>query len=366
MQKPVPIPTLQYLSPEGTLSNNYTPSIADDILLQGYRAMVLARQIDERMLTLQRQGTITFAMSALGEEACAVASAAALELCDWIYPQYREAGVLFWRGCTPLQYIHHMFGNGKDWIYGRQMPNHFGSRELNVVTVSSPIGTKIPHAAGCAYAMKIQKKAEVAICFFGEGAASEGDFHAGINFAAVRKVPAIFFCRNNGYAISTPTSKQYASDGVAGRAVSYGIHTFRIDGNDFFAIHETVTKAKKLCLEGEGPVFIEAITYRMGAHSSSDDPSLYRSEQEVSEWKKKCPILRLRAYLEKRSLWNETKESELNAAIAQEITAAIEIAKKTPPPPLRYLIEHVYFEPTQPLLDEYERLIRSANEPPNS
>ena len=317
--------------------------------------MVLTRHIDERMVTLQRQGTITFAMSSRGEEGCAVASAAALQLEDWMYPQYREAGIIFWRGFTPQQYIHHMFCNREDLIHGRQMPNHFGSRELNVVTVSSPIGTKIPHAAGCAYAMKIQKEKAVAICYFGDGASSEGDFHVGLTFAAVRKAPVIFFCRNNGYAISTPCSDQFATDGVAPEGIGHGITTYRIDGNDFFAVHETVSKARKQCLQGKGPVFIEAMTYRLGAHSTSDDPTRYRSDNEVKDWENKCPILRLRLYLEKKKLWDAKKEDHLLQEIKSEVDKAIEVAKKTPPPPLKSLVEDVYFEVPTRLQEQFER-----------
>ena len=352
----MPIATIGYLNEEGKLASSYHPQISTDDLLKGYRIMVLTRHIDERMLTLQRQGVITFAMSSLGEEACSVASAAALQISDWMYPQYREAGILFWRGFTPLQYIHHMFGDEEDLMLGRQMPNHFGARSLNVVTVSSPIGTKIPHAAGCAYAMKIQNEQSVAICYFGEGATSEGDFHTGLNFAAVRKAPVIFFCRNNGYAISTPCSHQFACDGIASKGVGYGIPTFRLDGNDFFAVHDVVAQARKICLSGQGPVLLEAMTYRLGAHSSSDDPSLYRDDAEVQKWKERCPILRLRRYLENRGLWDKKKEEKLNQEIALEVTQAIEKAKGTKRPPLKYIVEHVYAQVPQSLKKQYEEL----------
>lgn len=349
-------PTISYLDEQGNLSPAYPIQIEDQILIKAYRIMILTRLVDERMITLQRQGTISFAMSSLGEEACSVASAAALKLEDWMYPQYREAGIIFWRGFTAQQYIHHMFCDAEDLMLGRQMPNHFGSRELNVVTVSSPIGTKIPHAAGCAYAMKMLKEKSIAICYFGEGASSEGDFHAGLNFAAVRKAPVIFFCRNNGYAISTPASKQFASDGVAPEGTGHGITTYRVDGNDFFALYETVQKARNLCLEDKGPILIEAMTYRVGAHSTSDDPSLYRKEEEVEAWKPKCPIRRLRLYLEKKGLWNEAEEKKLIDQCLKEISEGIEIAKKTSKPPLKSLIENVYFEIPYKLTRQYEEL----------
>lgn len=358
----MPIPTTSYLDELGVLTPDYHPEISPEDLVRGYKTMLMTRHMDDRMITLQRQGTITFAMSSLGEEACAVASAAALSKGDWMYPQYREAGIMFWRGFTPQQYVHHMFGNREDLTYGRQMPNHFGSREINVVTVSSPIGTKIPHAAGCAYAMKMQKEKNVAICYFGEGATSEGDFHAGLNFAAVRKVPCIFFCRNNGYAISTPCSRQFASDGVASKGVSYGITAYRIDGNDFFAVYDTVKRARQQCVNGNGPVLIEAMTYRLGAHSTSDDPSQYRKEEEVMLWQKKCPVLRLRKYLERAGLWDEQKEVQLNKEIADQVSAAIAVAKDTPRPPLDYMIEHVYFEVPQVLKEQYQEVKKMSGE----
>lgn len=345
--------TISYLDDDGVLQKG-APSIPDEILLKAYETMLRTRMVDDRMVTLQRQGTISFAMLSLGEEACAVGSAAALELADWLYPQYREAGIIFWRGFTVQEYINHMFCNANDIILGRQMPNHFGSRKLNVVTVSSPIGTKIPHAAGCAYAMKVQKEKTVAVCYFGEGASSEGDFHAGLNFAAVRKAPAIFFCRNNGYAISTPASAQFASEGIVPKAVGYGMEGFRVDGNDFFAVYDVVQKARKHCVEGKGPVLIEAMTYRMGAHSTSDDPTRYRTEDEVKKWSAKDPIARLGKFLEKNKLWSKKDEEKLKAKIAKEIDEAIESAKGACSPPMKSLFEHVYFELTPTLEREYE------------
>lgn len=321
--------------------------------------MIQARLVDERMIILQRQGKITFAMSAFGEEACAVGSAAALELGDWMYPQYREAGILFWRGFSIQSYVHQMFGDAKDLTLGRQMPNHFGSREFNVVTVSSPIGTKIPHAAGCAYAMKMQKDPHVAICYFGEGATSEGDFHVGLNFAAVRKAPCIFFCRNNGFAISTPVEKQFASEGIAPKGEGYGIKALKINGNDFLAVYEAVLSAKEYALQGNGPVLIEAVTYRLGSHSTSDDPTRYRKEEEVAKWQCKCPISCLSTQLEEKGMWNTAIEEEWKNKINREIDEAIEVAEKTPKPPRHSLIENVYNE----VSDKLEKQLVEAELP---
>jgi len=349
---------IRYLNEKGDLSSDCPITIPDDILIKGYSKMVLTRHVDERMITLQRQGTITFAMTQLGEEACSVASAAALESDDWMYPQYRESGILFWRGVNVQQFVNQMFGNGNDLLKGRMMPNHFGSKEHNIVHVSSPIATKIPHAAGCAYAMKLLGEKAIAICYFGEGATSEGDFHAGLNFAAVRKTPTIFFCRNNGYAISTPTCEQFASDGIAPKGIGYGIKSYIIDGNDFFAVYDTVKKAKNECLSDQGPILIEALTYRMGSHSTSDDPSCYRKDEEIKHYAQFCPIQRLRIYLEKRGLWNEEKNKNLIEIISKEVTDAIRTAKETPLPPLKSLFEDVYFETPQKLQEQYHDLKR--------
>lgn len=353
------IETICYLSTEGNLSKACKHKIPNDQLVRGYQAMLTTRYVDDRMITLQRQGAISFAISSLGEECSAVASAAALQPEDWMYPQYREVGIMFWRGYTPEQYIHHMFCNGRDPILGRQMPNHFGSRELNVVTVSSPLATKIPHAAGCAYAMQLQGEKSVAIVYFGEGSTSKGDFHVGLNIAALRKVPAIFFCRNNQYAISTRCDHQYTSEGVACKGAAYGIPAVRVDGNDYFAVHEVVSKARKHCISGKGPVLIEAMTYRMGAHSTSDDPSAYRKDKEVETWKPRDPILRLFRYLRAKKLWDEQRDQNYLDTLKKEVDAAIQKAKETPPPPLDSIIADVYFE-TPPLLKRELAEVKAA------
>ncbi len=358
------IPTLSYLDEEEALSDKFERKIPDGELVRALEVMELTRHIDDRMVTLQRQGTITFAMSSLGEEGCIVASAHALSSEDWIFPQYREDGAMFWRGWGAEEYLHHMFSNERDPNKGRQMPNHFGDRKLNVVTVSSPLATQIPHAAGTAYSMKIQGAKTCALVYFGEGATSEGDFHAGLNFAAVRKAPCIFFCRNNQYAISTSTKDQFASDGIAPKGVGYGMETYRVDGNDYFAVYEATQRAREHCVEGRGPVLIEAMTYRLGAHSTSDDPTGYRKDAEAKEWEKKCPILRLRRYLIAQKLWSEKKQKELEARLKKEVDEAIKKAKKTPLPTLDTLFEDVYFEPTPQLHEQKEELKRFFPEGP--
>lgn len=346
-------------STKPTMSTMSTSTPPDAIVLRAYATMMKTRLVDDKMITLQRQGRISFALASLGEEACAVGSAAALSPEDWMYPQYREAGILFWRGFAIQDYVDHMYGNANDLLLGRQLPNHFGSRALNIVTVSSPIATQIPHAAGCADAMRLLHADTVAICYFGEGATSEGDFHAGLNFAAVRRAPVIFFCRNNGYAISTPTSCQYACESIAAKGPAYGIASSAIDGNDLFAVYSSVAEARRHCLAGDGPYLLEAITYRLGAHSTSDDPSRYRSDDEVAAHRNNCPILRLRRYLEEQGLWSSEQEELLHHSLTTEIEEAIARAEKTPLPPLSTLFDDVYFELPETLRRQRKALLNA-------
>merc|ERR1711890_6201 len=203
------------------------------------------------------------------------------------------------------------YGNADDDGTGKQMPVHYGSKELNFVTISSPLGTQLPQAAGSAYAFKRAQNGLVVVCYFGEGAASEGDAHAALNFAATLDCPIIFFCRNNGYAISTPSSEQYRGDGIAIRGPSYGMATIRVDGNDVFAVYNAAKEAREICIRQSRPVLIEAMTYRIGHHSTSDDSSAYRSVDEVSFWKgKDHPITRFALYLNNKGVWSDQQEKE--------------------------------------------------------
>ncbi|MCB1113468.1 MAG: thiamine pyrophosphate-dependent dehydrogenase E1 component subunit alpha [Chlamydiia bacterium] len=349
---------LQFLPPDGELLRTHKPDLTDNQILKAYQVMCQTRHVEERMLTLQRQGAISFSMSGLGEEAAIVGSAAALNMEDWLYPQYRETGAIFWRGLSIQDYVHHMFGNAMDPSLGRQMPNHFGSKALNVVTVSSTVAGQIPHAAGAAYAMKLQKEPTCTLTYFGDGGTSEGDFHAGLNFAAVRKCPTIFFCRNNGWAISTPIKDQYAAEDVFSKGIGYGIHAEKVDGNDFFAVYHATKSARQRAVNEHKPTLIEAVTYRLGAHSTSDDPSAYRSQEDVEAWKEKCPILRLRRYLEKRGLWDTNQDKAFQQALRQETDEAIRVARDTPRPPLEKMITDVFETPTERLKEELSDLCR--------
>jgi 2-oxoisovalerate dehydrogenase E1 component alpha subunit len=289
-----------------------------------------------------------------GEEGIAIGTASALSPADVIFCQYRETGVFLQRGFTLDQFMSQLFANSKDLGRGRNMPVHYGSKDLNIHTISSPLATQLPHASGAAYAIKLQnqhsnKPPRVVVCFFGEGAASEGDFHAALNIAATRQVPAIFICRNNGYAISTPTSDQYRGDGIASRGAGYGMDTLRVDGNDIFAVRQAIKEARRIALEDGGrPVLIEMMAYRVGHHSTSDDSFAYRQKIEVEDWKRRDnPITRLRKWLEGRNLWDEDKERELRSSLRKEVLVAFEKAEKLKKPPISNAFEGVYEELTE-------------------
>ena len=312
-----------------------------------YTTMLRLTVMDAIFYDSQRQGRISFYMTNSGEEAI-VGSAAALQPDDVVFAQYREAGVLLWRGFSLQQFADHCFVNADDLSKGRQMPVHYGSRALHFQTISSPLCTKLPQAAGCGYALRLERKGRVAVCYFGEGAASEGDFHAGLNMAATQETPTIFFCRNNGFAISTPVTDQYRGDGIAARGVAYGMHTIRVDGNDVFAVLEATRAARAIASGADGsgrtkPVLIEAMTYRESHHSTSDDSTRYRDPKEIEAWRATAnPVRRLRAFLEQRSWWDAEREAATLAEARREVLLALQTAEKKEGPAFSGLFEDVY------------------------
>jgi pyruvate dehydrogenase E1 component alpha subunit len=309
-----------------------------------YQAMSRARLIDLQLEKLQRQGRIGFHVGALGEEAAVVASAAALSPEDWILPCYRELAALLYRGFPLAKYLDNMFGNADDPVMGRQMPDHYTCRELRYGSVSSPIGTQITHAVGLAYGIKMKKRAEVCAVYFGDGATSSNDFHAGMGFAGLWKVPVLFLLRNNRWAISLPSDQQCAAKHLADKAAGYGIPAVRCDGNDALAVHLTVAEARERALRGEGPTLVELETYRRGSHSTSDDPRAYRDESEVKEWERMDPVRRLREHLVARSAWDDAREAAHERAVTTELKQCIAAAEAKPKPPLSTIFEGVYAE----------------------
>ena len=361
------IPTLSILTEDGEIHPGATaPDISKHTAIKLYETMRFIRLLDERMQGAQRQGRISFYMQCLGEEAAVTASAAALDQNDMIMAQYREQAALHYRGFTLDQFMNQMFSNELDLGKGRQMPIHYGSKALNYMTISSPLGTQIPQATGYAYGQKSKhidaKTGElsstidnITICYFGEGAASEGDFHAGVNMAAVHQAPVIFFARNNGYAISTPADEQFKGDGIASRGVGYGIKTIRVDGTDALAVYAATKKAREIAVSTGEPILIESIAYRLGAHSTSDDPSGYRSKDEEANHQV-CPIDKFRKWLIKQDWLNEADDVKAKESIREEILAALKRAEVVAKPALEELISDVYDTPIPSLQRQYEQL----------
>ena len=335
------------------------PSIPDATLQRMFDTMLQVRIIDERMMRLQRQGRLGFYMKAVGEEATHLAVAPLRET-DWVFPSYREQGAWFWRGYTIPQYIDQLFGNEGDPIKGRQMPVHHSAAWLNLVSVSSPVGTQIPQAVGAAYAAKVLGKDDVSMVYFGEGTSSTGEFHVGLNFAGVWKAPCVFLCRNNGWAISVPREKQTAARSFAAKAIGYGMPGVRVDGNDVLAVWQAASDAIERARAGGGPTLIEALTYRVQGHSSSDDPSVYRSADEPGAWQKKDPLHRLRGYLAFRGLWSDAWEQEIAARYEQQITDALAAADAKHAPPVETLFDDVYEELPWNLREQRAYLLAQA------
>lgn len=363
----ISIPTFSLLNPEGELHSGATePALERDHARRIYQAMLATRILDERMMAAQRQGRLSFYMQCTGEEAAVVGATAALDDADMIMAQYREQGALMYRGFSIDEFMNQLFGNELDYGKGRQMPIHYGSRKLHYMTISSPLATQIPQATGYAYGQKLAGNGHCTLTFFGEGAASEGDFHAALNMASVHQVPVIFFCRNNGYAISTPAVEQFAADGIAPRAFGYHMHVIRVDGNDVLAVYEATRQARKIAVERNQPVLIEAMSYRLAAHSSSDDPSGYRSKDEEEIWRAKDPLLRLQKWLLKKQWWSEEEEATQQENLRREVLETLKRAEKRSSPPLESLISDVYADITPALQRQFDQLKRHIRRYPEA
>lgn len=348
-------PMYQIMDQNGKLSKDAPEiSVDQESAVHMYRMMARIQALDDIFYNAQRQGRISFYMQNAGEEAIHVGSASALEMRDVIFSQYREVGVLLWRGFTVQQCADQCFSNEADLGKGRQMPVHYGSKALNFQTISSPLATQIPQAVGAAYALK--KQDAVTVCYFGEGAASEGDFHAAMNFASTLEVPMIFFCRNNGYAISTPVDDQYRGDGIVSRAVGYGMHAIRVDGNDLWAVHLATKEARRIAIEKSRPVFIEAMSYRRGHHSTSDDSTRYRSVSEINDWSGYDPVKRFRNYLESKGWWSEDLEQSIRDAERLDVLTALETAEKRPKPDVSEMFTDVYDVKTPNIVKQEKEL----------
>jgi 2-oxoisovalerate dehydrogenase E1 component alpha subunit len=338
--------------------------LPDADLLRLHRLMLLGRELDERMVTLQRQGRIGFYVGAVGEEASVLGAAAAMEERDWIFPSYREHAVALARGMPLDTFVCHLLGNAGDPAQGRQMPCHETWRPGRYASVSSPLATQLPHAVGVAWAARLKGDDVVALAYLGDGTTSASDFHTALNLAGVRRIPVVFVCRNNGWAISTPGELQTASATIAQKAVAYGIRGERVDGNDPLAVHGAARRARERAASGEGPTLLECVTYRLGGHSTSDDPRAYRPEEAVAPWRAKDPIRRMSLFLERRGLLAGGLEQRLRDEARDEVRRAVEQAEAVAgSPPLESLFDDVYAEPLWQQRRQLEELRALAGVP---
>ncbi len=348
-------PLLTVLLEDGTLDRKHDPGLDRKALLALHRGMVRTRALDERGMMLQRQGRIGFYVPSSGEEAAQVGAVAVMAASDWIFPSYRDPGMALWQGASMTQMLANCFGSGDDLCKGRQMPVHYAFPRY--VSVSSPIGTQIIQATGMARAAQIRKSDDIALTCFGDGGTSSNDFHTGLNFAGVWKAPVIFLCKNNGWAISVPLEKQTASASIAAKAAAYGMPGIRVDGNDVLAVYAAASEAAARARAGKGPTLIEAATFRMGPHSSSDDPTRYRPKDLVEAWHKKDPLERFKAFLLKQKFLSEKQEADLRAEAAKEAMDAAKDAERAGPPTISSMFEDVYAQAPPELLRQRDALI---------
>ncbi|WP_430785386.1 thiamine pyrophosphate-dependent dehydrogenase E1 component subunit alpha [Virgibacillus flavescens] len=306
--------------------------LSDDQVLEMFRTMLLARKIDERMWLLNRAGKIPFVISCQGQEAAQVGASFALNRDeDYVAPYYRDMGVVLAFGMTAKELMLSGFAKEEDPNSGgRQMPGHFGQKKNRILSGSSPVTTQLPHAVGVALAAKMEKKDIVSFVTLGEGSSNQGDFHEGLNFAGVHKLPVITMVENNKYAISVPIERQIAAKNVSDRAIGYGMPGVTIDGNDPLAVFEAVQEARERAIKGEGPTLIEAVSYRLTAHSSDDDDSLYRESSEVDEAKKKDSIITFAAYLKEAGILTDEIEKEMIGEIGDIVNEATDYAEEAP------------------------------------
>jgi 2-oxoisovalerate dehydrogenase E1 component alpha subunit len=320
--------------------------LSDEQLRDMYYKMLVSRIAGDRMMILNRQGRASFAITGQGQEACQVGSAFALKAgSDWVLPYYRDIGVVLSLGMTTRElFLNFLAKAGDPNSGGRQMPNHWSYPALRIMTRGSVVGTQVPHAAGIALASKMRGENHVTIAYFGEGATSQGDFHEGLNFAAIHKLPVIYFCENNGYAITESAEKEMPTKNVADRARGYGLRAFTVDGNDVTAVYQTTRMAVDECRRGNGPKLIEAKTYRLVPHSSSDDDRRYRTREELEAWIKRDPLDRHRHYLEEHGLIEAGEADDFKARAEAEVKEALEFAQAQPDPDPGDVLRHVFAE----------------------
>ncbi|MCA9607939.1 MAG: 3-methyl-2-oxobutanoate dehydrogenase [Myxococcales bacterium] len=341
---------------DGSADPDTDPFLPEETLIAMYRELLKIRRIDVRMLGKQRQGKVGFFGTITGQEATPIATAFATRKSDWVFPALRESAIMICRGFPLSAWLAQAYGNSADVLKGRQMPSHMSGRQVNQVAWSSCIGPQIPQAVGAAYAAKLRGEDMVAVGFMGDGATSQPDFHAAMTFAVRWQVPAVLVCQNNHWSISVPTEKQTASSTIAVKARAYGMPGIRVDGNDVLATYAAIDEAVRRARDGGGPTFVEALTYRIGPHSSSDDPTRYRSAEEVEAWAKKDPLERFERYLRKAELLDDAKREAIQAELEAEIAAAIDEVEDLGAPPRESMFDDVYEELPASLLEQRDEL----------
>jgi len=348
----------QYGEPTGTIKE---PDISDVDLKRIYQAMCMTRAIDDRGWKLQRSGRIAFWIPLKGQEAIATATTCAAMPSDWIFRSHRELSVWLLRGKKLETMFAQFFGAVEEPLMGRRLPCLIGSREINLISSTTQVGAYLPHAVGAAWAAKLKGASERVICFIGDGSASRGEFTSALNFAGIHKPPVLIICVNNGWAVTTPLDCQTAIPNFAARGDAYGVRNLRIDGNDPLAVY-SVTKEMLNTMPEQGAALVEAITYRRGYHTSSDNPELYRMEEESKLWKVWDPISRMKAYLTNKKLWSESDESLMNEQHQEEIQRAVDIASKLPLADPASQFDHVFEQSNWMLDKQKERVLSELSE----
>ncbi len=343
----------QVIDPEGQIVDATFPELPNDVLQKIYALMMTTRQADDKAFKLQRQGRMgTFAPS-LGHEASQVGTALALDKEDWFFPYFRDLGSYITLGFPLENYYAYWMGNEN----GMKVPP-----DLNIFTLSVPVASQIPHAVGAAMALRYRGRSSAVLCTFSDGATSQGDFHEALNFAGVYRTPNVFVCYNNQYAISMPREKQTASLTLAQKAQAYGFEGILVDGNDVLAVYHKVAEALDQARTGGGPTLIEAFTYRLSSHTTSDDADKYRSQEEIRMWEARDPIKRYRLYLASKGLWDDSWEQRVKERAESFIAQAVTEAENMPIPGPEELFVHTYAEMPPQLSDQLADLKQFVRE----
>ncbi|MFH1650317.1 MAG: pyruvate dehydrogenase (acetyl-transferring) E1 component subunit alpha [Candidatus Woesearchaeota archaeon] len=333
----------------GNLDPSTDPHLTEDLKKQMYHLMVLIRRMDEKLFALQRQGKIGTYAPVKGQEAAQVGTAMLLQKNDWVVPSFREMGVGLVKGMDRAHMVNAWNGDTRAFS---------GSRELRMLPTSIPVGSQMLHACGIAWAAKLRGEKDVAATYFGDGATSEGDFHEAMNFAGVFKLPVIFVCQNNQWAISTPRLKQTAAETLAQKAIAYGMPSMQVDGNDVLAVYSAMKEAVERARNGEGATFLELLTYRLADHTTSDDASKYRNPDEVTQWESRDPILRLKKFFEKNNMWTEEYGNWVNSEVEKEVADAVERGLAFDKPGPNEVFDHIYAELPADIKKQEEECIR--------